>query len=755
MIDELEALVGHVFVVGGRAVSATPPGALVQLPPKRAQRGREQDTFFTLVTAAGSNQGQAAFYEQLARLAADLYFRSSGGVTSGLRDSISAVNSHLIEHNENVGQRFEANMICMVMRGREIYVGRAGSCLSLFRQGASFITFPDDLRDEYALNGLPLGYSPVPDIKLAHYDIAPGHVIVLADAGMANADSDKLRDALGAGNIQAILEPLKSLGGSRAQATVIEFVSTDTPDPAVLTPQPGSRITRSSSAPASSGVESPLVAESSPAKPVSPVRKTGSQPIRVSAVPKGASTAAAVGAALATGQMPPVQEMVAETKRNANRAGRQAVGGTASFLGRLIRGVNSVLDRLLPEPEEGGPHIPTMLAVGLAILVPVIIVFVVVAFQLSQVDYTAFEQTVHDVEVAANQAATIPLTDVANAKTAWLGVLQRIEKAETDSGRTGDPTLARIRAKAQGVLDYYGKVTRRTVTPLRSFGDNGKLVGPVIRGGTDMYTLDLNNSAIYRDTLNQNANGVVTRGVQPVVQRGQAVGQRSVRQLVDMVWMAEGGIQRANMLAALDTQGLLVTYSPTFAPATSQPLLGADRWVKPVAVATWQKRLYILDAGANQIWRYLPEGYSYPSQPEPYFTDYQPNLQLAIDFAIDSPGNLYVLFSDGTLKKFNGGIEQPFNFSELPDGKLLTANSLFLDSDSPLPAIYITDWRDGSIYEVTLSGRFSHRYRSSDPNAFKNLTGVFVDRDHVYVASGPLVYFFSVSDIVSTPTPAP
>src|SRR5690349_8669124 len=222
MFDELEALVGHIYIVGGRAVSATPPGALVELPPKKAQRGREQDTFFTLVTPAGANQGQAAFYEQLARLAADLYFRTSGSVTSGLREAIGVVNNNLIEHNVVAGQRYEANMICLVLRGREVYLARAGSCLCLFRQGDSLITLPDDLQDEYELNGLPLGYSPVPDIKLSHYEVASGHVMALADAGFAQSDRSEISEALGAGGIQAIIEPLKTLGGNKAQAIVIE-----------------------------------------------------------------------------------------------------------------------------------------------------------------------------------------------------------------------------------------------------------------------------------------------------------------------------------------------------------------------------------------------------------------------------------------------------------------------------------------------------------------------------------------------------
>ncbi len=753
MIDELEALVGNVFVVGGRAVSAMPPGALVQLPPRKPPRGREQDTFFTLVTAAGANQGQAAFYEQLARLAADLYFHTGGGVTSGLREAITAVNNYLIEHNQMAGQRYEANMICMVLRGREAYVARTGSCVSLLRQGESFVTFPDDLRDEYALNSLPLGYSPVPDIKLAHYDVAPEHVMVLSDAGLAQADRESLNAALGAGNVQAVIEPLKTLGGSKAQATVIEFVSTDTPDPTVLTPQPGSKITRSSSAPAAAPVQS-LSATGTVTAPVTPAAAPTEAPIEPLTPPMRRLTPAPETVAVP----PPARAIVTEpgqTSRSVSRTGRRAAGGLASFLGGFARGLNAVLNRLLPEPEEGTPHIPAMLAAGLAILVPVVVVFVMVALRLSQVDLTQFEQAVREVEFVRDQAETIPLTDVDRAKTAWLGVLQRIDNVEATSGRTNDPTLMQIRARAQGILDNYAKVTRRSVTPLRSFGDSVKLVGPVVQGGI-AYTLDGNQSAIYQDRLNQSGDGIATRGTQPIVQQGSAVGSRAVRQLVDITWMAEGGVQRANVLAALDTQGILVTYSPTFAPATSQPLAGVERWVTPVAMATWQKRMYVLDAGANQIWRYLPEGSTYPDAPQEYFdTDFRPNLKEAVDFGIDSAGNVYVLFANGALKKYNGGAEQPFNFNGLPEDRLKSGGALYLDNDSALPALYLTDPLDNSIYQVTLAGTFQHRFKSSDPNAFRALSGVFVDRDNVYVLSGSLLYYFSMGDATGTPRPVP
>src|SRR5262249_26579340 len=284
MVEELEALVGYVFVVGGRAVSATPPGALVGLPPRRPQRGREQGAFVAQGTAAWPTHAWGAFYEQLAKLSADLYFHSGGGVTSGLREAISAVNSHLIEHNQLAGARYEANMICLVLRGHEVYLARTGSCIALLRQGATFVTFPGDLRDEYALNVLPLGYSPAPDIKLAHHEIAPGHVLVMSDAGFAAPDLDQLHTALGAGGVQSVIDALKPLGGKDAQAMTIEFVSTSTPDPVTITPQSSSKILRSSNAPAAVPTSSLPVAKaaSTPvsASPPSASVKVASTPVK-------------------------------------------------------------------------------------------------------------------------------------------------------------------------------------------------------------------------------------------------------------------------------------------------------------------------------------------------------------------------------------------------------------------------------------------------------------------------------------------
>jgi hypothetical protein len=80
---------------------------------------------------------------------------------------------------------------------------------------------------------------------------------------------------------------------------------------------------------------------------------------------------------------------------------------------------------------------------------------------------------------------------------------------------------------------------------------------------------------------------------------------------------------------------------------------------------------------------------------------------------------------------------------------------MFLDNNASLPAIYISDPVDMSIFEITLGGTFQHRYRAADDSAFRGLSGLYVERERVYVASGAMLYTFSISDLTATPTPKP
>jgi len=147
MAFELEALVGHLYLIGGRPINVNPPGALVVVAPQDAARGREGDTFFTLIVPSGTI-APTTFYEQLAVLAAERYFNTGGSVTIAMRTMFQALNRNLYEHNqahsEYEQQQFEASAIVAVLHGDDMYVARVGPVVSVLQTVGLTLTFPDD-----------------------------------------------------------------------------------------------------------------------------------------------------------------------------------------------------------------------------------------------------------------------------------------------------------------------------------------------------------------------------------------------------------------------------------------------------------------------------------------------------------------------------------------------------------------------------------------------------------------------------------
>src|SRR5688572_27191406 len=181
MAFELEALVGHLFVVGGRTIKTTPPGALCEVAPKKAARGRELDTFFTLVLPAG-NVAPNTFYEQMALMAAERYFSSTGSVTSALREVFNTLNSNLFEHNASGRKRYEAHMIAAVMRGKDLYIGRSGAATLVLRHNGETRTVPDSLSDDAKLYKPSLGVQPIPEVEMSRLLLDSGTRMLLADS---------------------------------------------------------------------------------------------------------------------------------------------------------------------------------------------------------------------------------------------------------------------------------------------------------------------------------------------------------------------------------------------------------------------------------------------------------------------------------------------------------------------------------------------------------------------------------------------
>lgn len=709
MAFDFEALVGHLYMVGGRAISSQPPGMLVEVAPKKAARGRELDTIFIQVLPSGDATAPPAFYDQMATLAAERYFNSSGSVTAGLRTVFNSLNQDLVDHNNSGKRAYEANLFCAVLREQELFLARAGAGVALLRHKGETVPFPTDFSNEDALFGPPLGVQPVPDIKMTRATVAEGTRLVICDSRLADIAMDRLTMALCTAEISDVLAAFKDMAPAHLTLLAVEFVPPDAPSPASV------QDARTSSRPPSPAVDAEVktkTAEVEAAKPVAVERKRLPNPI----------TARLKGLA----------------------------GGILMLFGRMLGGANHLLDRIIPPPPEGGRSwLRTSTATAIVLLIPVGIVGLVFLMGIGGVGESQFELCLRGANEAAQVARSINSSDRNGVLAAWNAVIGKVD--ECNAIRAGDPALQALTREAQTVIDMLFQVERRPTNLLESF-PNATLTRIVLQG-LDVYVLDSANQLVYRVSLASDGRGVVPDTTAPisVMRRGASIGEFRVGDLVDIAWSEEN-----TQIMALDRSGLLIECSPRFLQSCqAQRLLAAERWVNPTRMTLWQGRLYLLDPGANQVWRYESSGGTYNSSPVEYFSGAnRPDIQTAVGFGIDDQGSLYLLLANGQLNKWFGGEQTRFAYSGFPQGQeLVSADALFLNRDPIGQALYMVSRSSRTVYETSLAGTFFNSYRAENESDFAGLSGVVADANQqvIYVLSGNSVFVFEKARSQTSP----
>ena len=89
----------------------------------------------------------------MAELAAEKYFESTGSVTAGVRGLFNTLNQNLFEHNESAVQPYEANMICGILHGTDLFLARVGGGVAVLYTPANMAYFPTTFDNDDALFG--------------------------------------------------------------------------------------------------------------------------------------------------------------------------------------------------------------------------------------------------------------------------------------------------------------------------------------------------------------------------------------------------------------------------------------------------------------------------------------------------------------------------------------------------------------------------------------------------------------------------
>lgn len=724
MAFELEALVGHMYVAGGRTIKTTPPGALCEVAPKRAARGREIDTLFVLVLPSG-NVAPNTFYEQMSLMAAERYFSNTGSVTSALRDVFNTLNNNLFEHNAKGHKHYEANMLVAVMRSTDLYVARSGASTLLLRHNGETKTVPENLRDDDKLFMPPLGVQPIPEVDMGRFVLDSGTRMIMADTSIIEITDEKLTQAMLASNIEEVLDDFKVMVTLQIQLMVVEFVPPEQP---VMVP-------------AATGQSSAVISAEIAAE--------------------RAKTSAKQAPILDDAGAPVKDRTKRDTPRNRlKQRFKDAVVGISRGLGHSLSRIGNLGRVLWGSDGKSEQRKRNATLISLAVFaIPTILISAVLLSWVGNVGQTAYEECVERANNAASAARTLPSDNRDSLMIAWSTSLVIIEECRDYRPEFFDPNLDAIEGEAQFAVDTLSSITRRATNVIWASPDIDANIREIVLQGVDsIYAFDNTNSVVYRLQLNETGDALISQP-QPITNMsiGARVDGNTLGRLIGIAYDEDN-----DRITTVDENGIMVSCRPlSINQCEAQQLLGFEVVTNPIRIEFFTDRLYVLDTGGEQIWRYSPVGSTnnYSNPPTEYYQGAlrPPNMTEAVDFAIGAPnsnipGHIYTLFGDGTMSHYFSGDAANFGFSGFPLGlekpEETTTQSMFLNDSNLFTGFYVISRPLRTIYYTTTAGTFQNAFRVQEETRLERLNDVVADPEQniVYIASGNSVFAFTADD---------
>ena len=728
---ELQAVTGQLYIVDGE-VQAAPgtavPGVLAQPAPAKAARGRERDFLLAHLTLTGQPEETAELAQELLNSISRRFYQSTGSVTAALRRAIIEINEALLRLNlSGSGIAHEGAVSCAVFRHGELFTLQAGEGLALLGHNFGIERLPPADPDRVT----PLGRSSGIDFRYYHHRIQPGDMLLLADPRIAHLPPRAFTPALVDTEIELGLNELVDLiGADSARLLLVEFcedVPVDLPEVAPPTRRPDQ-------APVTVQQATPL--REREARPQSPIPALRPQPERPSS-------------RTAVGQ--PIQARV-----DVEIAARKATSQAAMGLSRLTGWLAELLARLRPPPAPAneapaGWTIPVLLT----LVIPVVVAVVVTSVYLER----GRVQRLAEVKIQMTQdlALAEQAGDEAEARQHYSAVLVLAQEAETQL-RPGDGDVARLRSQALAQLDRLDGVSRLAARPFHVYEESIDLRAVVLRESFEggVYTLDGANNSIYYHETDESYLNATVETPQRLLFGGQAIGSHVVGDIIDVMWRPQGRAVSRDGLAMLESNGALVTFYPNLADTRAVRLGLASEWVAPVAISSFDERLYVLDIGARQIWRYFPDGDGFVTNDSDRalaFTE-DPGLEQAVDLGIyNEDGSLVLLYGDGRIRYYDTRSSRiQWDETTLLQNGLITPlvqpTAVEIVGRGLNSSIFVADAGGGRIVQISRGGRVLAQYRATDESGLELFTGI----SDFAVAETPLRIFVTAGNTLYVAT---
>lgn len=735
MAGKWETDVGQLRMIDGSRQQDPANLAVVEKQSLFPSRNRGKGQLHVLVELSGGSFGREQLCHELVAVITEEYFRTPGTITYGLRQAILLANAQLARENAKVNSEHRlGGVACVVLRNGELFVAQAGWPMVYLVHREQVQTFPDALSESD--DPSMLGQAQMTSVRMYHADLQPKDMILMADGPMARQLGITRIGQILAGNVQQAMHNLEALAPPEdCTAIVIQVTGTVAPS-------------AQAERWAFVDVERP---EHEPGQPtsdttearVSSSSQTDRQLVSIAKEDDGKTAYKEESEAVlaAAGEAEPGsfgQPLPARQPPTGPSLGEQA----AAVLKSVGQGARTLAESMLPE-KESTPEIhraqrrrsaararrrgksgeqPAKWWIAAAVAVPVLALLFVAGYTWYrnwslQSQFSAkleAAQSKRDIALASSDSPVV-------ARDHWLEVIslaQDAAKFQPDNSQ-----VLQLRNQAETEIDKIDGITR--------LGQSFKLYeypsspSRLIVSVLDIYVLDRVTGNVYHHALNDLRNGLRNPSDnQVLIQQGRPVEGQNVDRLIDIAWIKDGGERQAGALLVLDASGLLLEYDPTWETFQPQTIGGVSGWRNPCALSTFDSNLYLLDPGANQIFKYWNQQYA--SDPSRWIAQEGVNIAGAIDIGID--GSIYLLHQDGRITKYFSGEVAPFALTRVPV-PLSNANAMYMDVEQTAQYIYIADRTDQRVVQVDREGAFVRQLKPTREQeaSFSQLTDIFVD----------------------------
>jgi len=800
MSEKWETNVGELRIVGGVRQAEALNLAVIERRPILPIKSRGKGQLHILVELSGDTFGREEVCQDLTSAIADEYFSTPGTITYGLRQALLLANAQLLRYNaRTVTEHRVGGAACVVLRDGDVYIAQAGWPMVYLIQRERVQVFPDttlDLEDSSVL-----GERQITGVRLFHANAQPGDTILLADGPMARQLGSTRIGQIISGNMERSLLNLETLAppedctalviqvgaGARAQGEREQWAFTPVERPGGKESAPGGgarpasdggrardagpqldeqvdRAVQEEPRPVEVGSDLPpvdwaepeqeIARQPPPAYSPSPQRSVDPVPDDQVAAPPHRRSAAGTAA-----YQPPSSSRAAPGLEPEGPGVGERVRALLGAAGQGLRtlGVRMLPDRPLPTAAERRRAAArrqqrersqgSRVGIVIAIAIPLVALLIVGGYSAYH-DWssrTQFEAKLEEVQSQRDLA----LSKVGNppeARRYWEQVIVLANEAAEMQPENED--IQSMLAQAATEIDRIDGVTR-LASPVRLYEYTAPDSQPsrIIISGLDVYVLDRGAGQVYHHALNDVSSALRNPDDSQVLMREtQPIEDQTLGMLVDIAWRKDGGDAQHGALLVVDRNGLLVEFDPSWEQKQVQVLGGKDVWRDPVALATFDRNLYLLDPVANQIFKYPDK--QFESAPLTWMQA-EGDLGNAFDLGID--GSIYIVHDSGKIDKYFGGEPVEFSVQQIPK-PLLGATALYMDIEEVTEHIYVADASDRRIVQLKRDGTFVRQFRTppEEEAIFGGLSGLFVDEraGKLYYTAGQALY---VNDLPPVP----